>query len=428
MRALRVLFAAFVAALCITGQALAGGLAEGPLLGTPNRVTLPQYVAAKIMSVTPVETWGTGYQSQIVTINNGHDKWHHVGRYRFFDGSDFVVEVPSLSQVSRINTAATIWPDGTNTGYQFIIGTNNGLFKSIDGFNWTELKYADWRGQPTSFGNVQRVLAFRGRLWSFGHITADSANLSDWHIQPVEWGQVALVQPNPVTGAIRVVGQDDSGGDWQIIFALDPDGVMRGSGWSGSSNLSYYASLVQDGLAWYAVEPQAGGNILVSHDLEQSFQLSGHVIAANSQLAVTGFGLVAFSGNLIEIHVPGTGWIDWLSVAVDTTVRPVRFGQTIDFVNRDGELYELPVSYGRKEVPVTAPAFRPGDVNQDGYLTIVDAVLVLKGVTHQGDVLSQQANKLADINGDGLVTVVDAVLILKAVVGINPDNTKDGRG
>ena len=58
-----------------------------------------------------------------------------------------------------------------------------------------------------------------------------------------------------------------------------------------------------------------------------------------------------------------------------------------------------------------------GDINLDGNLSVVDAILVLRHVINS-DTLTEQELLSADVNKDGSVTVVDAILIQKAVINV----------
>ena len=65
----------------------------------------------------------------------------------------------------------------------------------------------------------------------------------------------------------------------------------------------------------------------------------------------------------------------------------------------DGGLFEFNITLGQ----------RPGDVNDDGYLTIADAAIVLKMA------VSGEYSEVADVSGDRAVTSLDALMILQAV-------------
>ncbi|MCL2018738.1 MAG: dockerin type I domain-containing protein, partial [Oscillospiraceae bacterium] len=67
--------------------------------------------------------------------------------------------------------------------------------------------------------------------------------------------------------------------------------------------------------------------------------------------------------------------------------------------------------------PTTAAAYEKGDVNGDGQITALDALLVLKHVSGK-EILTGAALEAADINNDGKVDANDALTILKFVVGM----------
>ena len=65
----------------------------------------------------------------------------------------------------------------------------------------------------------------------------------------------------------------------------------------------------------------------------------------------------------------------------------------------DGGLFKFNITLGP----------RPGDVNDDGHLTIADAAIVLKMA------VSGEYSEVADVSGDRAVTSLDALMILQAV-------------
>ena len=62
--------------------------------------------------------------------------------------------------------------------------------------------------------------------------------------------------------------------------------------------------------------------------------------------------------------------------------------------------------------PITAPQFKPGDVNGDGEITVLDARLILRRAIKL-ITLTPGQEKLADADGDGKITVVDARIVLR---------------
>ena len=66
---------------------------------------------------------------------------------------------------------------------------------------------------------------------------------------------------------------------------------------------------------------------------------------------------------------------------------------------KSGGLFEFNITLGS----------RPGDVNDDGHLTIADAAIVLTMA------VSGEYSEVADVNGDRAVTSLDALMILQAV-------------
>ena len=60
-----------------------------------------------------------------------------------------------------------------------------------------------------------------------------------------------------------------------------------------------------------------------------------------------------------------------------------------------------------------------GDVNADGKITAVDALMVLKNVAGSQDLAKTQTLR-ADMNQDGNVTAIDARWILQTAAGLTP--------
>ena len=60
-----------------------------------------------------------------------------------------------------------------------------------------------------------------------------------------------------------------------------------------------------------------------------------------------------------------------------------------------------------------------GDVNDDGTVNSVDALLVLQFGASLLDSLANEA--VADVNADGAITSVDAALILQHTAGMLPE-------
>lgn len=58
--------------------------------------------------------------------------------------------------------------------------------------------------------------------------------------------------------------------------------------------------------------------------------------------------------------------------------------------------------------------YTPGDMNNDGEVTILDVLALLKAVA---GITDKPAH--ADVNGDGDVTILDVLTLLKFVAGIS---------
>ncbi|MGI8553003.1 MAG: dockerin type I domain-containing protein [Dehalococcoidia bacterium] len=75
-----------------------------------------------------------------------------------------------------------------------------------------------------------------------------------------------------------------------------------------------------------------------------------------------------------------------------------------------------------------SPSPVPGDANNDGHVTAVDALCVLRNVagltaTSSCPAIPLTAASLGDVNHDGQVNAVDALCILRSVAGLTPTRT-----
>ncbi len=87
-------------------------------------------------------------------------------------------------------------------------------------------------------------------------------------------------------------------------------------------------------------------------------------------------------------------------------------------------LIRLGGNYGKEDiicaVTVGLDDVLPGDINQDGEVTVGDAVLLLRYLV-KIDQLSPRQMQAADFNGNGLINISDAVSILHQIVGIQEE-------
>ncbi|MBP5347550.1 MAG: dockerin type I repeat-containing protein [Bacteroidaceae bacterium] len=151
-----------------------------------------------------------------------------------------------------------------------------------------------------------------------------------------------------------------------------------------------------------------------------SDRMNGHQLSYNVteqgyyllRLASMSESNLAFYGN--------DGEIVNLIIDVDEQLEDGQYG--ISFINTEitvtpteyySEASDLDVCY----VNVSTPYFEPGDVNDDGVITITDAVGVVSFIIKSNvDGLNRRA---ADANQDGIIDVADAVWIVNVVIGKN---------
>ena len=118
-----------------------------------------------------------------------------------------------------------------------------------------------------------------------------------------------------------------------------------------------------------------------------------------------------------------TKYVTWSTepLAADDTKFAIRFpfakyrnADNTDGTSDAGIQVELP--YAEIELTISGQAYELGDVNQDGTITLGDAVLLyayIRGKT----TLNQEQLHMCDLNGDGNVTLGDAVLLYAYIRG-----------
>ena len=84
------------------------------------------------------------------------------------------------------------------------------------------------------------------------------------------------------------------------------------------------------------------------------------------------------------------------------------YGELTTSPSTDGEISEITLSEFKRSVI-------PGDVNGDGVLTMLDALMVQKH-TVQLITLDANAFKVADMNGDGKISIIDALILQRTVL------------
>lgn len=68
--------------------------------------------------------------------------------------------------------------------------------------------------------------------------------------------------------------------------------------------------------------------------------------------------------------------------------------------------------------------YKKGDVNMDGKMSIVDAVLIQRYLVELSDFTAKQTD-LADVNSNGKIDVSDAILIQKKIIGVNTEESTE---
>ena len=71
-------------------------------------------------------------------------------------------------------------------------------------------------------------------------------------------------------------------------------------------------------------------------------------------------------------------------------------------------------------VSVSAESLKMGDVDNNGKIEIIDALLIQRNIVRLVE-FNENQKHVADINGDGRITLIDAMRILRFIVGYSDD-------
>lgn len=100
------------------------------------------------------------------------------------------------------------------------------------------------------------------------------------------------------------------------------------------------------------------------------------------------------------------------------------YGEIDDFYYEDGKFYGEIYNYSDntyKDMELSLSEFKrsviPGDVNGDGVVTMLDAILTQKYAL-SFFTPDEKVKKAADVNGDGVISVYDALIIQKRVLAM----------
>lgn len=196
--------------------------------------------------------------------------------------------------------------------------------------------------------------------------------------------------------------------------------VYKNANWPGE------AMTLDPATGYYYYEVPKSSSISADEDDENQaasdFDLS---TSANTRVIISEKGGEQYPGRTdTPISLNGSSKAFSLTKAgtwEDTTLTPTKVEIEATDVTK-GSVAEPTTKPVPSTQPTTAqPATEPsgnavyGDVNGDGDITVVDAILVQKHVV-QLETLSADKQILADVNGDNTISVVDATLIQKYIV------------
>jgi hypothetical protein len=87
----------------------------------------------------------------------------------------------------------------------------------------------------------------------------------------------------------------------------------------------------------------------------------------------------------------------------------------ITYDERQDVISNILVHYGNKNVLLQKTNINPGDMDDDGIITIIDVRLLLQTYINSGSstVYSDEELELMDINGDEKIDIIDVRLLLQ---------------
>ena len=210
------------------------------------------------------------------------------------------------------------------------------------------------------------------------------------------------ISPEPIESAVNFTVENvraQPGEDITVVFAIEGDysaNALTAYIYFDSDKLSLNANPLTMGEVWMQVAMNGGA---VSTDTTGTAGRIGFAAASP----------VAFSGNgtifTINFHVN-----EDVELGTEISLR-LKIDQFAELSEND-EVIEIP--YNIYNGCVLIPSFTPGDVNGDGKVEAIDAVLVLRHILNPR--LSGTSLLAADYSGDGKIDAIDAVLILRSVI------------
>jgi lipid-binding SYLF domain-containing protein len=236
---------------------------------------------------------------------------------------------------------------------------------------------------------------------------------SAWVIFTTNQPAQASVEFHGPVGAIRTVTETD----FETEHALLLTGLINGQTYQGQVTVTGQDGSIAAAFIQPFVQTEIGQDI--------GFEIQPVVLSISPTEAVVAFTTTVPSIGRVDVGIGGifTQNAKETEAVTDhalflTGLKP---GQTYDFQvsaqAEDGSFVTTTV--GQFTQSAIEPEFRPGDLNNDGSVNVVDAIMGLQAIVGIIDLTPQQAAAL-DVNQDGKLSVKDVTRILQIAVGLFP--------
>ncbi|MBN2736162.1 MAG: family 43 glycosylhydrolase [Spirochaetales bacterium] len=191
----------------------------------------------------------------------------------------------------------------------------------------------------------------------------------------------------------------DYAGDWS--YGAETNAYEGDNHWSGDANEYYEVRFKGIQIELYGGKASNHGMAAVSVDASAETMVDFYASSRSDKALLYTSPLLAYGNHSLKVRVTASKNSNSGGTAI-----------TADMV-------KITVSDGSTETPSPSPEPTPivkaGDVNSDGQVNIVDALLVAQYYVGLLESINFEA---ADVNRDNTVNIVDALLIARAYVGL----------
>ncbi|MBW3624820.1 MAG: hypothetical protein KY468_15565 [Armatimonadetes bacterium] len=310
-------------------------------------------------------------------------------------GGNWTVAAPRGASLGQVERPVNVCVDRADQLYVQSAGPEGSRIQKRDAAgNWTELPPDTPMPCPLVEEPVAEISDRAGNRYFLGRIT-DSNRFSDYGvIRQDPQGNMTLIAPSAEIPDPPKLGEIKGG----IDLLIDPQDRLHILDNMGS--ISRIQRREHDG-SWTQIAFTETGEIgpLVEWAEIDRF---GNLYVYETLNTGTG-------PTVLKKRDPQGNWTTLLGPALQG-IRDLE-------VDSRGTLFALSASGSRILALIAADGSLRGDLNDDGSLTVQDAILCLQ-VALEIQPLQARPTGIGDMDGDGRLTVGDAVLILKRVVGL----------